>query len=351
MSWLMRYPRLADCYSPLMTESAIEADRWHLDIVDMTPGTRVEGLYGLVNPQVSASRNGNPFLKCVLRDATGRVNGRKWSVQPGLLESLTRTTFVHVSGCCENFNDQIQVRIESIESASVESDRLRQLLPASDRDPETMFAELKGILDTLAHPAARALVDAYFSDENFVRRFKQVPAAISMHHAQLGGLLEHTLSLLKAAVAVLPLHPELDRDIVLLGLLLHDAGKVLELDPERFEYTRRGNLLGHLVDGVIMLETYAARARQAGGEPLPADAKLALQHIIASHHGRLEHGAIKVPSTPEAVFVSRLDDLDASTRMALDAVNRNAADVSGFTEPVRGLGDVRFYRPRPFGDL
>ncbi|MBC04554.1 MAG: hypothetical protein CMJ34_14815 [Phycisphaerae bacterium] len=333
-----------------MNETAIEADRWHLDIADMTPGTRVEGIYALVNPQVSASRNGNPFLKCVLRDATGRVNGRKWSVAPGLLESLVGAPFVHVSGSCENFNDQIQVRVEAIEPASVDADRLRTLLPASSRDPEEMFAEMKAILDSLEHPAAKALVEAYLGDDAFITRFKQAPAAISMHHAVLGGLLEHTLSLLKSADAVLPLHPELDRDIVLLGLMLHDSGKVLEIDPERFEYTRRGNLLGHLVDGVVMLETYAARARQAGGEPLPPDAKLALQHIIASHHGRQEHGAIKVPATPEAVFVSRLDDLDAATRMALDAVDRNAADVTGFTEPVRGLGDARFYRARPFGE-
>ncbi len=333
-----------------MPETAIDAERWHLDILDMTPGTRVEGVYALVNPQVSASRNGNPFLKCVLRDATGRVNGRKWSVEPGLLEALSGAAFAWVSGCCENFNDQIQVRIESIEPASVESDRLRQLLPASRRDPDEMFEELKSILDSLRHPAARAVSDAYLSDANFVARFKQAPAAISLHHAHLGGLLEHTLSLLKSAVGILPLHPDLDRDIVLLGLLLHDAGKVLELDPERFEYTRRGNLLGHLIDGVVMFETYAARARQAGGPPLPPDAKLAIQHVIASHHGRLEHGAIKVPATPEAVFVSRLDDLDASTRMALDAVNRDSPDASGFTEPLRGLGDVRFYRPKPFGD-
>lgn len=334
-----------------MAETAIEADRWHLDILDMTPGTRVEGIYALVNPQVSASRNGNPFLKCVLRDATGRVNGRKWSVEPGLLEQLHGSAFAHVSGCCENFNDQIQVRIESIEGTSVDPDRLRQLLPASSVDPELMFDELTTIMDSLVHPAAKSIAAAYLGDEQFVARFKQSPAAISLHHAHLGGLLEHTLSLLKAASAILPLHPELDSDIVLLGLLLHDAGKVLELDPERFEYTRRGNLLGHLVDGVVMFETYAARARQAGGPPLPADAKLALQHVIASHHGRQEHGAIKVPATPEAVFVSRLDDLDAATQMAVDAVDRRGSNVVGFTEPVRGLGDVRLYRPRPFGDV
>lgn len=332
------------------SETAIEASRWHLDIADMTPGTRVEGTYSLVNPQVSASRNGNPFLKCILRDASGRVNARKWSVEPGLMDDLVGATFVHVEGCCENFNDQIQVRVEAIESVAIEADRMRDLLPSSRRDPDEMLSELKEVLGTLVHPAAVGLAEACLADESFMTRFKQAPAAVSMHHAHLGGLLEHTLSLLKSAQAILPFHPELDRDVVLLGLFLHDSGKVLELDPERFEYTRRGNLLGHLVDGVVMLETFAARARQAGATPLPPDAKLALQHIIASHHGRLEHGAIKAPATPEAVFVSRLDDLDAATAMAVDAVGRDRGVVNGFTEPVRGLDGTRLYRPRPFGD-
>ncbi len=348
----MRFPPHAGCYSPGMTETetAVEASRWHLDIADMTPGTRVEGVYGIINPQVSASRNGNPFLKCILRDASGRVNGRKWTITTDQVESLVGAGFVHVSGCCENFNDQIQVRIEAVEPATVDQAQLRQLLPASRRDPEEMLAEVRTILESLAHPAARALAEAYFADDAFVARLQQAPAAISHHHAYLGGLLEHTLSLLKSAVAIVPLHPQLDRDVVLLGLFLHDAGKVLELDPERFEYTRRGNLLGHLVDGVIMLETYAARARQAGGPALPPDAKLALQHVIASHHGRLEHGAIKLPATPEAVFVSRLDDLDAATQMAIDATGREGDDVRGFTEPIRGLENVRLYRPRPFDE-
>lgn len=329
------------------TETVVDARRWHLDVADMTPGTRLDGVYGLLNPQVSASRNGNPFLKCVLRDATGRVNGRKWTVEPALLEAIGSTAFAHVSGSCENFNDQIQVRIESIEPAEVDAEQLRMLLPASEREPAEMLAELRSIMETLADPSARAVAQAYFDDESFVERFTRCPAAISMHHAHLGGLLEHTLSLVKAADAILPLHPGLDRDLVLLGLMLHDTGKVLEFDPVRFEYTRRGNLLGHLVDGVIMLETYAAKARLAGGAALSPDAKLALQHIIASHHNRPEHGAIKMPASPEAVFVSRLDDLDAATRMALDAVARDGNE-AGFTEPVRGLGEVRMYRPTAF---
>ncbi len=271
-------------------EIAVDASRWHLNVADMTPGTRLEGLYGMLNPQVSASRNGNPFLKCILRDASGRVNGRKWSIDDRLLESLQGCPFVSVSGSCENFNGQIQVRIETIEAATVDEEMLRLLLPASRIPPEEMLAKLRAILDTLSDPAAKALVSAYLEDETFVRRFSASPAATYHHHAYLGGLLEHTLSMLNAADSILPLHPELDRDLVLLGVFLHDSGKVLELDSERFEYTRRGNLLGHLVDGVIMLETYAARARQSGGPPLSPDARLGIQHIIASHHGRLEHG-------------------------------------------------------------
>ena len=329
-------------------EIAVDAARWHLNVSDMTPGTRVDGIYGIVNPQVSASRNGNPFLKCILRDATGRVNARKWSIDDRILESIQGHPFVQVSGSCENFNEQVQLRIEDIEPAAVDEPMLRTLLPASERSPEEMMAELASILETVGDPAAKALVTAYLTDENFVRRFSTSPAATFHHHAHLGGLLEHTLSMLKSADAILPLHPELDRDLVLIGVFLHDSGKVLELDPERFEYTRRGNLLGHLVDGVIMLETYAARARQSGGAALAPDARLAIQHIIASHHGRLEYGALKRPATPEAIFVSRLDDLDAATRIALDAVDRTGSEAGGFTEPVRGLGDVRFYRPRVF---
>lgn len=330
-------------------EIAVDASRWHLSVADMTPGTRVDGTYGILNPQVSASRNGNPFLKCVLRDATGRVHARKWTIDDRLLESIQGHPFVHVSGSCENFNDQIQLRIDAIEPSTVDETMLRTLLPASPRPPAEMLAELRAILDTVRDPAGRALVAAYFEDEAFVRRFSESPAATFHHHAYLGGLLEHTLSMLRSADAILPLHPELDRDLVLIGVFLHDSGKVLELDSERFEYTPRGNLLGHLVDGVVMLETYAARARQSGGPALSPDARLGIQHIIASHHGRLEHGALKQPSTPEAVFVSRLDDLDAATKMALEAVERSGAG-GDFTEPVRGLGDVRFYRRRVFGD-
>ena len=309
------FPRPADCYSPGMNESetAIEASRWHLDIADMTPGTRVEGTYSLVNPQVSASRNGNPFLKCILRDASGRVNARKWSVEPGLMDDLVGATFVHVEGCCENFNDQIQVRVEAIESVAIEADRMRDLLPSSRRDPEEMLSELKEVLGTLVHPAAVGLAEACLADESFMTRFKQAPAAVSMHHAHLGGLLEHTLSLLKSAQAILPFHPELDRDVVLLGLFLHDSGKVLELDPER-----SGTRLIFLRDGTIFsclsnqskeqraaLYKFGIKLQRAGGSLEPrarswrSFCKLLLQHCIGN----------RVFLLPYEMFSDKVNDL------------------------------------------
>ena len=328
-------------------ESVISPEQYHLDIADMTAGTRVDGTYAILNPQVSASRTGKPFLKCLLRDATGRVSGRMWSIDEGTIGAILSANFAWVSGCCENFNDQIQVKIEQIRPADVGEEELRNLLPASSRSVEEMLAELQTVLGTLSDPAASTLAKNYLDDESFMARFRQVPAAKSLHHAYLGGLLDHTLQLLKLADAMLPNYPELNRDIVLLGLFLHDSGKVLEFDVKKLDYTRRGNLLGHLLDGVLMLEMRCARIKASGGACLGSEGKMALQHIIASHHGPQAHGSIKPPSTPESVFVSQLDNLDAKTRMAVDAAARDEAGGGDFSEPIFGLDGVRVYRGNP----
>ena len=332
------------------TETATVDGRYHLDISEMTPGTRVDGTYALINPQISASRTGKAFLKCVLRDATGRVSGRKWSIDENSIGEVLTADFAWVSGCCENFNEQIQVKVEEIRPIEVDYQDLRSLLPTSERDPGEMMEELTGILGTLTHPAAKALAEDYLSEESFTQRFIQAPAAKTLHHACLGGLLEHTLQLVRNADRMLGFYPQLDRDIVLLGAFLHDSGKVLEFDLKKLDYTRRGNLLGHLLDGVLMLEMRCARIKSKGGVALPEKAKLSLQHIIASHHGTQAHGAIKAPATPEAVFVSRLDELDAKTRIALEISRREDEDGGDFSESIGALEGARIYRRMPAGE-
>ena len=212
-----------------------------------------------------------------------------------------------------------------------------------------MEDELRGIMGSLSHPAMRALADAYLSNDAFMARVRQAPAAVSVHHAWIGGLLEHTLQLLNLAEAMLPLYPGLNRDLVLMGLFLHDLGKTSELTWERgFAYTTEGNLIGHTVKGVIMLSAMANKISRDEATRLPADALLVLQHIVLSHHGSLEFGAAKVPSTPEAIFVAMLDNLDAKTTVAIHAVQREKTIGPGqdFTDRVWSL-DTRLFRPDP----
>jgi 3'-5' exoribonuclease len=308
--------------------SGSDQPRPHVSIDKIRPHTYVDGTYSLVNPQCGTAKNGKHFLKAIIRDASGEVAIRQWTFE---------------------YNGQVQIVVDSIRSVEVDIEDLARLLPASQHDIPAMEVELRRIMGSLTHPAMRALADAYLSNEPFMARVRQAPAAVSVHHAWIGGLLEHTLQLLRMAEGMLPLYPQLNRDIVLVGLFLHDLGKTSELTWERgFSYTAEGNLLGHTVKGVIMLSAMASKVSRDGNVRIPADALLVLQHIVLSHHGSLEFGAAKIPSTPEAIFVSMLDNLDAKTAIAIHAVQRSKAIQPGqeFTDKVWSL-DTRLFRPDP----
>ena len=233
-------------------------------------------------------------------------------------------------------------------------EQMRDLLPSTTHDVGAMFAEVTEILGGLEHPAMRALAETYLEDENLMAAFRAAPAAKSMHHAYLGGLLEHTLALLRLAGAVCPLYPRINRDLVLVGLFLHDLGKTRELIYDRaFNYSDRGELIGHIVEGAIMLHDKAQQMMATKGVRMPAGALTVLQHIILSHHGIPEYGAPKVPMTPEAILVSMLDNVDAKTTIALAAARpeeTRAFDLRGnFTEKLWAL-DAKLYRPDPLAD-
>ena len=170
-----------------------------------------------------------------------------------------------------------------------------------------------------------------------------------MHHAYLGGLLEHTLTLMKLANVVCPLYPKINRDLVLMGLFLHDLGKTRELVYDRaFSYSDRGELIGHIVEGALMLQEKTHTLMREHGIRLPAGALTVLQHIILSHHGIPEYGAAKIPATPEAILVSMLDNVDAKTTMALAAARPDRASTfdsgGNFTEKQWAL-DTKLFRP------
>ena len=322
-----------------------------ISVAELRPSERIEGAFAIANAQLGRTRQDKPYLRCLISDKTGEVPGRMWSVDEHTFRRLPTDGFVFLEGETQPYQGELQLIIHHIEPLEPTADHLRDLLPASARDPQEMFAEVVQLLGTLKHPAIRALAELYLADEHLMEAFRRAPAAKKMHHAYLGGLCEHTLALLKLADATCPLYPKLNRDLVLFGLFLHDLGKTRELIYDRtFGYSDRGELIGHIVEGAIMLHDKAQQLMSQSGQRLPAGALMVLQHIILSHHGIPEYGAAKIPATPEAIFVSMLDNLDAKTTIALSAArpDRKAAfDAGGhFTERQWPL-DTRLYRPDP----
>jgi 3'-5' exoribonuclease len=213
-----------------------------------------------------------------------------------------------------------------------------------------MFAGLVKALETIEHPALALLAKCYLEDEALIEKFKRAPAAMTLHHAYIGGLLEHTLSLMRLGHVVCPLYPGVNREIVMLGLFLHDLGKCVELTWDAgFGYSDEGMLVGHIARGVIWLEEKAKEC-EAKGTKVPEPLLRVLHHIILSHHGKAEFGALKVPATPEALAISLMDNLDAKMHMALAVTRDDAGEAinrdGNFTERIWAL-DTRMYRPDP----
>jgi 3'-5' exoribonuclease len=322
-------------------------------IRDLRPSERFQGVFALMNAQRGMTKTGKPYLKALLRDKTGELPARMWSAPEQLFARLGTEGFVWVEGETQPYQGELQLIVHTIDPLEPTPEQLRELLPCTEKNIDEMFNEVRSILGSLKHPAALALAQAYLDDEMLMDHFRAAPAARALHHAYLGGLLEHTLQLLKVADAILPLYPRMSRDIVLLGLFLHDLGKTRELRWETgFHYTDRGELVGHIVEGAIMLHDKAQQAMTQSGVRMPGAFITVLQHIILSHHGVPEYGAARIPATPEAIFVSMLDNLDAKTTMALASarpeIERDFDMGGNFTEKHWGLG-TKLFRPDPLG--
>lgn len=311
----------------------------------------VDGVYALQNCQLGQTKNGKPFLKCLLADRSGQTPGRMWNTSEEQFNSLPTNGFVWIEGQTQAYQGQLQIIIDRIQTIEPDDNQLMELLPSTDRDIGEMFEQLTSIINTIEDPSVKALAQMYLNDEDLMTQLKRAPAAASLHHAYLGGLLEHTLSLLQLAEAFCPLYPLLNRDIILMGLFIHDLGKCVELTWEKgFAYTDDGQLVGHIARGVVWLARKAEDCA-AMGNPIPQPVVQVLEHIILSHHGRPEYGALKIPATPEAVAVSLLDNLDAKLNMAIGSTRSENAKVGGdlggnFTEKIWAL-ETRMYWPDP----
>jgi 3'-5' exoribonuclease len=277
------------------------------DLTSMREGDLVEGFFLVLEKQQRTGKTGSPYLAIRLADKMGDVESRIWSPADPEIKDFEKGEIVKVRGAFSPFNDKPQLKIDKLRVAKPDEIDKADYLPTTTYDVPALWAELRGFVESFADPHLKLLLETLLNDERIGGKFREAPAAKQLHHAWLGGLLEHVVSLLKLADRVVPNYPMLNRDLVLTGVILHDIGKIRELAWESgFEYTVEGMLLGHIQMGYEM----AAKTMDALPE-FPPRLRTLVLHMILSHHGKLEFGSPKLPMIPEALALSFIDDFDA----------------------------------------
>jgi 3'-5' exoribonuclease len=305
----------------------------------LTNGDAVDDDFLVADKQLRANRQGNLYLHLELRDKTGTVGARLWNASEGLARTFEPGDFLHVRGKTQVFQGSLQLILSHVEVADPNRIEPDDFLPRPTQNVGRLTARLREVLLSVGNPHLRALVECFLIDEEFLRKFTAAPAGVKNHHAYHGGLLEHVVTLLNVADRISDLYPEVDRDLLLTGIFLHDIGKVDELSYDRaFTYSDAGQLLGHLVMGVEMLRDKAERAADLTGEPFPDELLLRLKHMIVSHHGAYEFGSPKLPMTPEAVALHYLDNLDAKIHAYTREIRDDPCRESSWTPFQQNLG-------------
>ncbi|MGC8759285.1 MAG: 3'-5' exoribonuclease YhaM family protein [Bryobacteraceae bacterium] len=280
---------------------------------DLAPGQSVQGVFLVQSKDVRQKRTGEPYLSLVLTDRTGEIEAKMWDNVADVADTFDRDDFVRVRGETQLYQNRLQLTIYSLQRMPDSEVDLEDFLPASRRDPGEMWAELEGIVDSIGNPHLKALLKAIFGDPAIAEPYRQAPAAKGIHHAWLGGLLEHVLSMCALARFMASHYPGIDLDLLLAGVLLHDIGKIRELDYSRsFSYTVEGGLVGHIQIGLRII----AEHLPAG---FPPKLRNLVEHMVLSHHGQLEFGSPKLPCFPEAMLLHLIDLTDS--RMAAMAAS------------------------------
>ncbi len=299
----------------------------------------VDEVFLVTEKQLRANRQGNLYLHLELRDKSGSIGARLWNATESLARRFEPGDYLRARGKVQVFQGALQIILSNVEVVDSSQVPAEEFLPRSASDVGKLTARLREVLMGMSNPHLRALAECFLIDNEFLRKFTTAPAGIKNHHAYQAGLLEHVVTLLNVADRISDLYPELDRDLLLTGIFLHDIGKIDELSYERaFSYTDEGQLLGHLVMGVCLLREKVRRTMDLTGEPFPSELRLRLEHMIVSHHGTHEFGSPKLPMTPEAIALHYLDNLDAKVHTFTREIRDDPARESNWTPFQQNLG-------------
>ncbi len=263
--------------------------------------------FAVAAKQVKLKRTGESYLALTLADRTGHLEAKVWDNVADVMDTFEQDDFIKVKGLVNRYNTRFQLTVHKLRKLDDSEVDYSDYLPKTEKDIEELWRTLAGFVQTFRDPHLKSLIEAFMSDEQIAAAYKTAPAAKSMHHAFIGGLLDHVVSLFQLCDLACRNYPQIDRDLLLTGAFLHDIGKIHELCYTRsFGYTTRGQLLGHMI---IELEMVQDKLSQL--PDFPPEIKTLVEHLIISHHGQYQFGSPKLPMFPEALMLHYLDDLDS----------------------------------------
>ena len=298
-------------------------DIYIADLMGFDEGKGFDSFFLVLAKQQRTTKQNKPYLSLTLGDKTGPIEGRVWELgDPRIAKDFERGDMVKVRGSVSRYDDRAQVKVDQLRKAlDGEADKM-DMLPATTCDVAVLWTALEAVVASITNPHLKRLLEALVSDPAIAQAYRLAPAARQLHHAWLGGLLEHVVSLLGLADRVASHYPMLDRDLLVTGVILHDIGKIRELSWDTgFDYTVEGVLLGHIQMGVDLVE------KTIDGLPgFPDRLRTLVLHLILSHHGKLEFGSPKLPMIPEALVLNFLDDLDAKMQAMASEFEKSARE-------------------------
>jgi 3'-5' exoribonuclease len=294
----------------------------------------ITSTFVVVSKQIKPKKTGEPYLALTLGDRTGQIEAKMWDNVEDVLEAFEQEDFLKVKGLINKYKQRFQLTIHKLRKLGESEIDFADYLPKTTKDIDQLWLTLGGYVGTFENPHLKSLVQAFMADPEIAAAYRNAPAAKTLHHAYIGGLLDHVVSLFRSCDLECQNYPQINRDLLLTGAFLHDIGKIHELTYNRsFSYTTKGQLLGHMI---IELEMLQAKLALLPG--FPEELKIMVEHLIISHHGQYEFGSPKLPMFPEALMLHYLDDLDSKMEAMRAHFEREAALDNPWTSYNASLG-------------
>src|SRR6202046_1865015 len=308
----------------------------------------ITSTFVVVSKQVKPKKTGEPYLALILGDRTGQVEAKMWDNVEDAIDAFEQDDFLKVKGLLNKYKSRFQITVHKLRRLGDSEIDFSDYLPKTTKDIGDLWQTLAAFVATFRNPHLKSLVEAFMGDPEIAEAYRNAPAAKTLHHAYIGGLLDHVVSLCRSCDLMCRNYPKINRDLLPTGAILHDIGKIHELTYNRsFSYTTRGQLLGHMV---IELEMLHAKIAQVPG--FPDELKTLIEHLIISHHGQYEFGSPKLPMFPEALLLHYMDDLDSKMEAMRAHFEREADLESPWTSYNASLGrplldSAKFLAPKP----